>query len=110
MRNDRERLLDILEAIERIEKHTNGGRNVFESSELVQAWVLHHLQIIGEAARGVSGELKERHPEVAWPEIIGTRNILVHLYFDIDLDITWRVVEKDLPVLKGQVKEMLENL
>ncbi len=49
MRDDRERLLDILEAIERIEKYTARGRSVFDEDELIQTWVLHHLQIIGEA-------------------------------------------------------------
>lgn len=49
MRDDRERLLDILEAIERIEKYTARGRSVFDKDELIQTWVLHHLQIIGEA-------------------------------------------------------------
>jgi uncharacterized protein with HEPN domain len=51
MRDDRERLLDILEAIERIEKYTSKGREVFEDDELIQTWVVHHLEIIGEATR-----------------------------------------------------------
>ena len=63
-----------------------------------------------EAARGISNDLKEGHPEVAWSDIVGTRNILVHAYFDIDLDITWTVIEKDLPILKAQVNKMLEEL
>ena len=54
MRSDRERLLDVIEAIERIEKYTAQGREAFERDELVQTWVVHHLQIIGEAwSRGV---------------------------------------------------------
>ena len=72
--------------------------------------MLRHLQVIGEASRGLSDDFRVRHPEVAWSEIIGTRNILVHAYFDIDLDITWSVVEKDLPLLKSQVKVMLGEL
>lgn len=109
MRKNRERLLDILEAIERIEKHTSGGKQEFAGSDLIQAYVIHHLQIIGEAARSVSPEFKKNHPEISWSEIIGTRNILVHAYFDIDLDITWLVVEKDLPILKEQVKAILDE-
>ena len=68
------------------------------------------MQIIGEAAGSVSRELKDQYPEVLWSEIVGTRNILVHIYFDIDLDITWSVVEKDLPILKDQVKSILKEL
>ena len=51
MRDDRERLLDILEAIERIERYAARGREAFENDELLQTWVVHHVQIIGEAAR-----------------------------------------------------------
>jgi uncharacterized protein with HEPN domain len=54
MRDDRERLLDILEAIERIEKYTAKGREVFEEDELIQTWVIHHLEVIGEATRSLS--------------------------------------------------------
>ena len=54
MRSDRERLLDIQEAIERIEKYATRGREAFERDELIQTWILHHLQIIGEAARALS--------------------------------------------------------
>lgn len=57
MRDDRERLLDIQEAIERIEKYAVRGREAFERDELIQTWVLHHLQIIGEAVRALSPEL-----------------------------------------------------
>jgi len=51
MRDDRERIIDILEEIERIEKYAASGRDVFEREELIQVWMVHHLQMIGEAAR-----------------------------------------------------------
>ena len=57
MRDDRERLFDILEAIERIEKYTSDGLKAFDDNELIQTWVLHHLQIIGEAARALSSSV-----------------------------------------------------
>ena len=65
MRDDRERLLDIQEAIERIEKYSARGREAFERDELIQTWVLHHLQIIGEAVRALSPELTQKHSEIA---------------------------------------------
>ena len=80
MRDDRERLLDIQEAIQRIEKYASSGREIFERDELIQTWVVHHLQIIGEAARHVSSSLKLRHAQVPWSQITGMRNILVHNY------------------------------
>ena len=96
MRDDRERLLDILEAIERIEKYTARGRSVFDEDELIQTWVLHHLQIIGEAVRALSPETTSRSDEIEWAKIIGMRNILVHNYFSIDTEIVWAVIENEL--------------
>jgi hypothetical protein len=64
---------------------------------------VHHLEIIGEACRGLSTELKGRHPEVPWSAIVGMRNILVHDYFGINLDEVWSAVERDLPTLHEQI-------
>jgi uncharacterized protein with HEPN domain len=109
VRDQRERLLDILEAIERAEKHAEKGRAVFEQDELVQVWILYHLQVIGEAARSLESEFQESFPEIPWGKIIGMRNILVHHYFEIDTDIVWSVVESDLPRLKQQIQSLLED-
>ncbi|HEY0547467.1 MAG TPA: HepT-like ribonuclease domain-containing protein [Pyrinomonadaceae bacterium] len=109
MRDDRERLLDVQEAIERIEKYAARGREAFEQDELIQTWVLHHLQLIGEAVRALSPALTQKHAEVAWSKIIGMRNILVHNYFDIDTAIVWAVIENDLPLLKKQMTELLDK-
>lgn len=77
MRGDRERLEDILEAITQIEKYTVSGLKVFQQEELIQIWVLHHLQIIGEATNSLSKELLMQYPEVPWAAIIAFRNILI---------------------------------
>ncbi len=69
-----------------------------------------HIQIIGEAARALSPELRDRHPEVPWLDIMDMRNVLVHEYFGIDLDIVWRVIDRELPNLKRKVKAILEQL
>lgn len=84
MRDARERVLDILEAIERIEKYSHEGRPAFEQNELIQVWVLHHLQILGEAVNALRLEFQQGHPEIPWASIVGMRNILVHQYFEID--------------------------
>lgn len=107
MRDERERLVDILEAIEKIEKYAARGKDEFEREELVQMWIVHHLQIIGEAASRLSGDFKEAHPDVAWKQIIGMRNILVHGYFEIDLELVWAVVEDHLPELKRRMSDIL---
>ncbi|MGA3266311.1 MAG: DUF86 domain-containing protein [Verrucomicrobiota bacterium] len=109
MRDDYQRLLDIREGIERIEKYTAGGRQEFYRNELVQTWVLHHLQIIGEAARSLSSECKAKQPDIPWEKINGMRNILVHHYFGIDTEIVWAAVEKELPKLKAGLAQMIER-
>lgn len=109
MRSNRERLLDINEAIARIVRQTTGGRAEFDADELIQTWVVHHLQIIGEACRALSAEFKDRHPEVPWDKIVGMRHILVHRYFGIDRERVWGVVGTDLPILKEQVELFLKD-
>ncbi len=74
---------------------------------MLQVWVLHHLQIIGEAARCLSEEFRKRHPDKVWAKASGLRNILVHHYFEIDADEIWRVVENDLASLRETVLRIL---
>ena len=107
MRSDRERLADILEAIYQIEKYASRGRDAFERDELVQNWVASHLQIIGEACASLSENLRGKHPEIPWRDIIGQRQVLVHHYFRVDLKILWSVVQDNLPTLKAQIGAML---
>lgn len=97
MRDDTQLLLDIIEAIDRIERYSSRGKDAFENDELVQNWIVNHLQVIGEAARSLSVDLKDANKEVAWAKIIGMRHVLVHRYFEIDRDLVWSVVAGDLP-------------
>jgi uncharacterized protein with HEPN domain len=73
-------------------------------------WVIHHLQIIGEAASRVSQELQKKHPEVSWGGMIGMRHVLVHGYFETDTELVKKVVERDLPVLKTQLETILAKM
>lgn len=109
MRDKRDRLLDILESIERIEKYAAQGRDTFEQEELIQVWILHHLQILGEAINSLRPDLQARFPEIPWAPIVGMRNVLVHQYFGIDTDIVWSVVERELPNLKVQFQKILDG-
>ncbi len=109
MKRDYQRLLDIQEAIERIEKYAAQGRDAFNNDELIQTWVVYHLQIIGEAIGKLSDKLKGLYPEIPWKKIRGMRNILVHDYFGIDLDIVWSVIEFELPDLKDHICSMIEK-
>lgn len=71
-------------------------------------WVVRHLQIIGEAATRISIETQNRFHQIPWKKMIGMRHILVHEYFEIDLDNVWLVVENDLIDLKEQIKNVIE--
>jgi len=110
VREDKDRLNDILSAIENIERYSVKGREVFESDELVQIWMVHYLQIIGEAARSTSIALKESYSSIPWESIIGFRSLVVHEYFRIDLGVVWGIVTCDLPELKAEIEGMLKTL
>lgn len=87
MRRPVERLRDILSAIDAIERYRDRGRTAFDQDELLQAWFLLHLQIIGEAARTLPDAVRDMAPDIPRSKMIGMRNILVHGYFNIDRDI-----------------------
>ena len=107
MRNARDRLLDILEAIEAIRRRTEGGKSQFIADELIQTWCLRHIAIIGEAAARLPEDLRDRHPECPWRALVGMRNILVHAYFEVDWEQVWSVVERDLQPLKTAIEKIL---
>ncbi len=106
MRSDADRVSDILEAIEKIKARITDSIDVFERDELLQVWAIHYLQVIGEAARGVSQPLRDGHPEVPWPEVIALKNILVHEYFGLNMRQVWTMTQKDLPELEKQVQRI----
>ena len=103
MRDDRERLRDIVEALDNIEKYTNRGKEVFEQDELIQVWIIHHLQIIGEASSTMSKNFIANHPEIPWQDMSDFRNVIVHEYFRVDPEIVWNVIIRELPNLKQKI-------
>ena len=110
MRDDATRIRDALEAIERIEKYAGKGRSVFEDDELIQTWIVHHLQILAEALIRIEDSTRSSQTDIPWNEIRGMRNILIHEYFGIDTKVVWAVVETDLPKLKIQLEALANNL
>jgi len=110
MRDPKERLRDILEAIAAIERHLNRDRAAFERDDLLQTWFVRHLQIIGEAARTLPDEVRALASDIPWTKIIGMRNVLVHGYFEIDTDIVWEAASRDVPSLKPAVERLLGTL
>ena len=99
----------VLQAIALIERFTAGGRAVFFGDEMVQSAVIRQLEIVGEAVRNLSGELKARETMVRWRDIAGTRDKLIHGYFSVKLDVVWNVVVQELPSLKQHVRRILDQ-
>jgi len=71
--------------------------------------VIRLLEIIGEAARSLSHEIKDKNPQIPWKQISGTRDRLIHGYFDVDLDIIWNIVNRDLPPLIEELEKILSE-
>jgi uncharacterized protein with HEPN domain len=109
VRSDTERLADLAEALERLGRYTSITEDDLARDDLVQTWVVHHLQIAGEAARGLSEDFINAHPEVPWSDIVGMRHVLVHHYFGIDLDAVWQALHDDVPELRAQVEAFLSE-
>ena len=103
-------LEDILSAILRIEKYTQAGRDFFLSDDKTQDAVLLQVSIIGEASSKLSPALKSKNPEIAWHDIIGMQNVIVHDYSGVKIETIWDTVKKDLPLLKEVVTRMLRAL
>jgi uncharacterized protein with HEPN domain len=85
------------------------GRADFDSDEMLALATIHLIEVMGEASRGVSTDLRRRYPEVPWDLITGTRNRLAHGYIDVDMDIIWTIVTRDLPPLIIQLRRTLKN-
>ncbi|MGE5352137.1 MAG: DUF86 domain-containing protein [Acidobacteriota bacterium] len=109
MRNDNEWLKDILDEIALIEKYSVKGEIVFQKDELIQTWMIHHLQTIGEAASKLSENLKQKYSSTPWRDIISMRNFIVHQYFGVDLEEIWNTVISDVPVLKNSINQILKE-
>lgn len=103
-------LEDIRNSINKIEKYTNGvNLDDFSRDDKSIDAVVRNLSIIGEAVMNLPKEIKDNNSEMAWKEIIGMRNKVVHEYFGIDEEILWKTIQEDLPVFKKQIAKLLRD-
>ncbi len=110
MKDDRFYLRHIQDCIANIQEYVAGGEEAFLASTLIQDAVIRKLQVMAESTIRLSEALKTPHPEVAWRDIRGFRNVVVHDYTDVDLEVVWHIIQNDLPPLKTAVDAMLESL
>ena len=110
MRRDNLFIEDILDAMNKIFKYTEEmDKEEFKKNQLVIDAVLRNIEIVGEAANKVSNEMKSDYQDIPWSKMIGLRNIVIHDYFGVDLDIIWEVITVNLPETKPKIKEILKD-
>ena len=106
---DEVRLRHMLDAARKTLAFTNGrSRSDLDTDEQLTLAVVRLLEIIGEAAKKVTPETRTAHPAIPWREIAGTRDRLIHGYFDVDLDVVWAIATGDLPGLVASLEAILE--
>lgn len=109
-RDDSVYLHHILDAIRRVQEYTQSMSLVeFLEEYMVQDAVIRQLEVIGEAARNISHEFKDLHPEIPWQKMIGIRNKIIHAYFEVNNQIVWDTVVNDLPMLEQQVVHLVKE-
>ena len=97
----------ILDCIRKIKEFSEGiSFREFSSNELVQDAIIRNIEIIGEASKKISSDTKQIYFEVPWKEIAGMRDKLIHDYLGVDVEVVWRTIKEDIPILERQIREI----
>jgi uncharacterized protein with HEPN domain len=108
MRSEQQYLVDMVEAADAIARFLAGvDRAIFLTDELRQSAVMQKIGVIGEAAGKIETPLRTKYPEVDWPKVVGMRNILIHSYFSVKLDIVWQTAVQSVPDIRDKVVRIL---
>ncbi|MBI2147165.1 DUF86 domain-containing protein [Candidatus Woesearchaeota archaeon] len=101
----------ILDNIGKVEEFSkNLSKEMLSKNELREYAILRAIELIGEAVKNIPETIKNKNPSVSWKDIIGTRDLLIHHYFGVDMNIVWNIIKKDLPMLKQQVLNIKKEL
>ena len=109
MNRDQIYLKHIVDAIGKINEYVSVGHNDFMSNSHWQDAVIRQLEIIGEATKRISSELRSQHSEIPWRRIAGLRDVLIHDYMGVDLEAVWQVTQENVSVLEKQIQGILQN-
>lgn len=109
MNKDRLYLESIRDCLERIAANTEPGETAFLASRLIQDGVIRNLEVIGEATKNLSEDLRAANPSIPWRQIAGIQDVLIHDYLKVNLSRVWRTVDGDLPALEAAVKRLLQQ-
>ena len=97
----------ILDCIRKIKEFSEGlSFKEFSGNELVQDAIIRNIEIIGEASKKISSDTKQIYFEISWKEIAGMRNKLIHDYLGVDVEVVWRTIKEDIPILERQIREI----
>lgn len=110
MRSDKLNITYIADSIHQIQIYTQDGREAFMQTRIIQDAVIRNFLVIGEAIKNISTDLKSAHPDVSWRSVAGFRDVLIHNYIHVNLDLVWDIIEIDLPSFKIQIEAILQEL
>ena len=100
---------DMVDAMQNIEEYTEGFNfKGLKDNKLIRDAVIRNLEVIGEAAKNIPEEIRDKHPEIKWREIAGLRDRLIHKYFEVDLEIVWDIIRNKLPELKTKITAIFQ--
>lgn len=100
----------ILDSILRMEDYLQGSEyEDFIENTLLQAGVIREIEVIGEATKRLSDDIRKKYPDIPWRRMAGMRDKLIHDYMGIDVDAVWETVEKDIPHLKIAIQKVIEQ-
>lgn len=111
MRNYKLYIKDILNAVESIENFVeNMNFDEFKKDDKTSSAVIRKFEIIGEAAKHIPENIRQKYPQIPWKEMAGMRDRLIHFYFGIDYKLVWTTIKERIPKIKPLLKQILEKI